>query len=75
MTSLDQFRRLRSLQPPRPSNEAYSQMDWMLASSAKGVTQAAMVYQKLLEDMPEERAAMEGWEAAPLVDDIEPKKS
>ena len=62
------------MQPPRPSNEAYSQMDRMLAISAKGVTQAAMVYQKLLEEEPEERAAMDGWETAPLVDDIEPKK-
>lgn len=36
--------------------------------------EAAVVYQQFLEDNPEERAAMEGWETAPLVDDIEPKK-
>jgi hypothetical protein len=36
--------------------------------------EAAVVYQQFLEDNPEERAAMEGWETAPMVDEIEPKK-
>jgi hypothetical protein len=35
--------------------------------------EAAVVYRQFLEDNPEERAAMEGWETAPLIDDIEPK--
>ena len=35
---------------------------------------SAVVYQQFLEDTPDERAAMEVWESAPLVDDIEPKK-
>jgi predicted CopG family antitoxin len=35
---------------------------------------AAVVYQQFLEDNPDERAAMEVWESAPLVDEIEPKK-
>jgi predicted CopG family antitoxin len=35
---------------------------------------AAVVYHQYLEQKPEERAAMEVWESAPLVDDIEPKK-
>jgi hypothetical protein len=35
---------------------------------------AAVVYQQFLEDNPDERAAMEVWESAPLVDDIEPKR-
>jgi len=34
---------------------------------------SAAVYQQFLEDNPEERAAMEVWESAPLVDQIEPK--
>jgi len=35
---------------------------------------AAVVYRQYLEENSEERAAMEVWESAPLVDDIEPKK-
>jgi predicted CopG family antitoxin len=35
---------------------------------------AAVVYHQYLEENFEERAAMEVWESAPLVDDIEPKK-
>ena len=35
---------------------------------------SAVVYQQFLEDNPDERAAMEVWESAPLVDEIEPKK-
>jgi hypothetical protein len=35
---------------------------------------AAMTYQQFLEDNPDERAAMEVWESAPLVGEIEPKK-
>jgi predicted CopG family antitoxin len=35
---------------------------------------SAVVYQQFLEDNPDERAAMEVWELAPLVDEIEPKK-
>ena len=36
---------------------------------------SAVVYQQFLEDNPDERAAMEVWESAPLVGEIEPKKS
>jgi hypothetical protein len=73
MTSPDQFRRLRSVQPSRPSSEAYAQMDRMLASSVKSSTRSALNYQQFLADNPKEQAAMDGWEDAPLVDDIEPK--
>jgi predicted CopG family antitoxin len=34
---------------------------------------AAVIYQQFLEDNPDERAAMEVWESAPLVGEIEPK--
>ena len=37
MTSPKQFRQLRSMQPSRPSSEAYAQMGRMLAASAKGI--------------------------------------
>ena len=36
---------------------------------------AAVVYQQFLEENPDERAAMEVWESAPLVDEIEPRRS
>ncbi len=36
---------------------------------------SAVVYQQFLEDNPDERAALEVWESAPLIDEIEPKKS
>ena len=35
---------------------------------------AAVVYQQFLIENPEERAAMEVWESAPLVDEVESKK-
>lgn len=35
---------------------------------------SAEVYQQFLDDNPDERAAMEVWESAPLVDEVEPKK-
>ena len=35
---------------------------------------AASAYQRFLGGNSEERAAMEVWESAPLVDDIEPRK-
>ncbi len=35
---------------------------------------AAVVYHQYLDENSEERAALEVWESAPLVDDIEPKK-
>ena len=35
MTSPEQFHRLRSMQPSRPSSEAYAQMERMRAASMK----------------------------------------
>lgn len=36
---------------------------------------AAVAYQQFLQANPEERAAMEVWESAPLVDEVEPRTS
>lgn len=36
--------------------------------------EAAVVYQQFLQENPEERAAMEVWESAPLVDEVETNK-
>lgn len=35
---------------------------------------SAVVYQQFLRENPGEQAAMEEWESAPLVDEIEPRK-
>jgi hypothetical protein len=35
---------------------------------------AASAYQRFLDENPGERAAMEVWQAAELVDDVEPEK-
>ena len=35
---------------------------------------AATAYQRFLDENPEERSAMEIWESAPLVDDVEAEK-
>lgn len=35
---------------------------------------AATAYQRFLDENPDERAAMEFWESAPLVDDVESVK-
>ncbi len=36
---------------------------------------AAEAYQRFLQENPEERVALEVWESAPLMDEIEPGKS
>jgi len=38
---------------------------------ARELRAAATAYQRFLDDNPEERAAMETWESAPLVYDVE----
>ncbi len=35
---------------------------------------AAVEYQQFLQESPQERAAMENWEFAPLANEIEPEK-
>jgi hypothetical protein len=37
--------------------------------------EAALAYERLMSSNPEERLAMEEWEAAPLVDSIEPDEA
>ena len=37
--------------------------------------EAALAYERFLVNNPEERTTMEEWEAAPLVDSIEPDKA
>jgi len=36
--------------------------------------EAAVAYRQFLQDNPEERAAMEVWESAPLSENVEPHK-
>jgi hypothetical protein len=35
---------------------------------------AARSYQQFLDEHPEERAALESWESAPLIDEVEPRQ-
>lgn len=46
----------------------------LLISKPWTTRSAAALYQEFLDKNPAERAAMEVWESAPLVDDVEPKK-
>lgn len=38
---------------------------------ARALRAAATAYQRFLDENPDERAALELWESAPLVDDVE----
>lgn len=46
----------------------------LLGSKVSATRSAAGLYQEFLDKNPEERAAMEVWESAPLSDEIEPRK-
>ena len=41
---------------------------------ARNNRDAAVTYRRFLVDHPEEQAAMEGWETAPLVDEMDAKR-
>ena len=41
---------------------------------ARANREAATIYQEFLRENPGERSAMEVWESAALVDDVEPRK-
>jgi len=41
---------------------------------ARAHRESAVIYQQFLRENPDEQAAMEKWESAPLVDEIEPRK-
>lgn len=70
----DLVKKVSSLKPKDESISGYVRELIEREHRARSHRAAAVVYQEFLHDNPEERAAMEVWESAPLVDDVEPKK-
>lgn len=67
-------RKVTKLKPKTESISGYVRSLIEKEHRAREHRQAANVYQQFLRENPEERAAMEVWESAPLVDDVEPRK-
>ena len=59
--------------PPLPQLALQTYAAAARTAIARAHREAAVVYQQFLQENPEERAAMEVWESAPLVSEIEPK--
>jgi hypothetical protein len=70
----DLVKKVVSLKPRDESISAFVRELIEKEHQARENRTAAVIYQQFLEDNPEERAAMEGWESAPLVNDVEPKR-
>jgi predicted CopG family antitoxin len=70
----DLVKKVAALKPKDESISGYVRELIEKEHRAREHHSAAVVYQQFLEKNPEERAAMEVWESAPLVDDIEAKK-
>ncbi len=67
-------KKVSALKPKSESISAYVRELIEKEHRAREHRAAAGLYQQFLDKNPEERMAMEVWESAPLVDDIEPKK-
>jgi predicted CopG family antitoxin len=70
----DLVKKVSALKPKDESISAFVRELIEKEHRARENRASAVVYQQFLEDNPDERAAMEVWESAPLVDEIEPKK-
>jgi predicted CopG family antitoxin len=64
-------RKVTSLKPEGQSISAYVRGLIEREHRARELRAAATAYQRFLDENPNERAAMELWESAPLVDDVE----
>jgi predicted CopG family antitoxin len=71
----DLVKKVAALKPKDESISAFVRELIEKEHRARENRASAVAYQQFLEDNPEERAAMEVWESAPLVSEIEPKKS
>lgn len=67
-------RKVTALKPKDESISAYVRELIEREHRARANREAAVVYREFLDKNPEERAAMEVWESAPLSDEIEPRK-
>jgi len=67
-------RKVTALKPKDESIPGYVRVLIEKEHRARENRAAANVYQQFLDKNPEERAAMEGWESAPLVNEVEGQK-
>ena len=67
-------KKVTSLKPKEESISGYVRGLIEREHRAREHRAAAKVYQRFLDESPAERLAMEIWQAAPLVDDVEPEK-
>lgn len=70
----DLVKKVTALKPKDESISAFVRELIEKEHRARAHREAATTYQQFLHENPEERAAMEVWESAPLVDEVEPKK-
>lgn len=70
----DLVKKVTSLKPKDESISGYVRDLIEREYRARANREAAVVYQEFLRENPQERAAMEVWESAPLVAEVEPKK-
>ena len=70
----DLVKKVTALKPKDESISAYVRELIEKEHRTREHRAAAGLYQQFLNENPEERAAMEVWESAPLVNEIEPKK-
>ena len=71
----DLVKKVTALKPKDESISAFVRELIEKEHRARENRAAAVAYQQFLEENPDERAAMEVWESAPLVGEIEPKRS
>jgi predicted CopG family antitoxin len=70
----DLVKKVTTLKPKDESISGYVRELIEREHRARAHREAATAYRQFLQENPEERAAMEVWESAPLVDDVEGKK-
>ena len=71
----DLVKKVAALKPKEESISAFVRALIEREHRARANAGAAARYREFLQDNPRERAVMEAWEAAPLVNEIEPRKS
>ena len=70
----DLVKKVTTLKPKDESISGYVRELIEREHRARTHREAAAIYQQFLSENPGERAAMEVWESAPLVNEIEPRK-
>lgn len=70
----DLVKKVTALKPKEESISAFVRGLIEKEHRARANREAALAYRQFLHDHPEEQMAMEEWESAPLVDDIEGRR-